>query len=137
MNQEHKLARALIVAHVDNPDVAEIVLDTVDGWAEVVAQAQEALEQQQRTADDLRRYYTVADLRTLLGKSDSGVRAMLEAGLFPVTRVGGSIRVPIATVDRYLADQTSTAAPAPPRPRGPRFTADEQDVLRRWPGLAS
>lgn len=131
---EHNLARKLIEAHVD-PAVAPIVLDAVDGWADVVATAKEALEQAQRHEDDLRRYYTVKELRLLLKLSDSGVRALIDSGALPETRIGGSVRVPIADVERYLAEHTSRHE-APKRAPRPRFTPEDAEVLKRWPGIA-
>ncbi len=131
---EHKLARALVQAHVD-PSVAPVVLEAVDGWADVVARAQAALEQQQRSADDLSRYYTVRELRLLLKLSDSGVRALLDSGALPQTRVGGSIRVPIADVERYLSEQTSRAEQAGPRQHRPRRSADDEQAIRQYPWI--
>ena len=131
---EHKLARTLIEAHV-SPEVASVVLEALDKWASVAEQAQDALEQQQRTADDLNRYYTVKELRLLLKLSDSGVRSLIDSGVLPVTRIGGSIRVPIAAVDRYLAEHTTKHEPIRRTPR-PRRSAEDQQALERYPWLA-
>lgn len=134
-SNEHSLARALIEAHVD-PAVAPVVLDAVDGWASVVEQAQDAIEQAQRSSDDLSRYYTVKELRFLFKMSDSGVRALLDQGALPVTRIGGAIRVPIVDANRYLDEHTTRNEPAPRRDPRPRRSPEEDEVLRRWPGLA-
>ena len=133
---EHKLARALVQAHVD-PSVAPVVLEAVDGWADVVASAQAALEQQQRSADDLSRYYTVRELRLLLKLSDSGVRALLDSGALPQTRVGGSIRVPIADVERYLSEQTTRQVAAERRSPIPRMSPQDAETVKRYPFLAN
>lgn len=130
---EHKLARALVEAHVA-PEVMPVVLEAVDGWADVVARAKEALEQQARTADDLSRYYTVKELRLLLKMSDSGVRSLLDSGVLPETRVGGSIRVAIADVNRYLAENTSRHEPVSRQQRSRRSPQDE-DMIRKYPFL--
>jgi excisionase family DNA binding protein len=132
---EHKLARTLIAAHVD-PAVAPIVLDAVDGWADVVTRARYALEQSKRSADDLHRYYTVADLMRLLRKSDSGVRAMLDDGTLPTTRVGGSIRVPIEAVERYLTDHTTRPDHVPRRTARARRSPQDEETIQRYPFLA-
>jgi hypothetical protein len=136
---ERNLARALVEAHTA-PEVRSVVLDAFDSWAAKVQEAQEAIEQQARSEDDLNRFYTIPELRLLLRKSDSGVRALLDDGTLPFTRIGegrNSIRVPIAPVERYLTEQTiqNAATPAKPRPAAPRLTPDEQAVVRRWPGL--
>lgn len=133
---EHKMARALVQAHVA-PEVAEIVLESIDSWAGVVEQALDALEQAQRSEDDLRRFYTVKELRLLFKMSDSGVRALLEQGVLPVTRIGGAIRVPIADANRYLDEHTTRNTPTPKRAPIQRRPPEDLDVLRRWPGLAN
>lgn len=136
---EHNLARALVEAHVD-PTVAPLVLKSFDSWASKVEEAIDAIEQVRRSDDDLSRYYTVRELRLLLKLSDSGVRALLDSGVLPQTRVGageGSIRVPIADVNRYLEVQTTRSEPAPKRPPVSRRTPEDAEVLKRWPGLAN
>lgn len=133
-SHEHKLARALVEAHVA-PELAQTVLDAFDSWARVVEGARIALEQQERTEDDLRRFYTVRELRLLLRKSDSGVRALLDDGTLPVTRVAGSIRVPIVAVEAYLREQTSRAEQQPTRPRAVRRSASDAAAIERWPWL--
>lgn len=134
-SNEYKLARALVAAHVA-PEVAETVLESLDVWAGVVDQAREAIEQQQRSADDLSRYYTVKELRLLLKLSDSGVRALIESGALPRTDVGGSIRVAIADVNRYLAEHTSRNEAPKPRAHRPRRSPQDEDTIQRYPWLA-
>jgi excisionase family DNA binding protein len=130
---EHKLARTLIEAHTA-PEVAPVVLEAFDQWVVVVEGARDAIEQQQRSADDLRRYYTVKELMLLLRKSDSAVRSMLKDGTLPYTTIGGSIRVPIAPVEQYLADRTEQHTPAP-RPPRQRFSPADADVVSQHPWL--
>lgn len=134
-SNEHSLARALIEAHVD-PAVAPVVLEAVDGWVSVVERAQDAIEQAERTSDDLNRYYTVRELRLLFKMSDSGVRSLIDQGAFPSTRIGGSIRVPIVDANRYLDEHTTRNEPAPKRDPRPRRSPEDAEVLRQWPGLA-
>lgn len=40
---EHKLARALVAAHVPE-EVVDVVLDAIDGWHEVIEEAERAIE---------------------------------------------------------------------------------------------
>jgi excisionase family DNA binding protein len=135
MTNEHKLARALVAAHVA-PEVAPIVLESIDEWAGVVEQARDALENQQRNAEDLRRYYTVQELMLMLRKSDSGVRALLDDGTLPFARIGGGIRVPIDAVERYLEEQTTRNEQQKPRTQRRRRSEAEADVLNRYPWLS-
>ena len=132
---EYKLARALAAAHLPE-EVAPVVLEAIDGWVDVVASARDALEQQQRSDDDLRRFYTVKELMLLLRRSDSGVRALLADGTLPATRVGDAIRVPIDAVETYLAQQTSRAEQPARRPRRPRRTPADEQAIQEFPWLA-
>jgi excisionase family DNA binding protein len=132
--REHRLARALVAAHVPD-DVADTVLDAIDGWHDVVATARDAIEHASRSEDDLRRYYTVRELTMLFRKSDTAVRAMLDEGVLPQTRIGGSIRVPIAAAEQYLAEHTKLNEPTP-RDHRPRRSAEDEQALAQYPFLA-
>lgn len=135
-----RAVRVLVAKHVDE-DVSEVVLKALDAWAVEVVAARAALEQAQRSASDLKRYYTVPELMRLMGRSDSRVRSLIEDGKLPCTRIEGSIRVSIEAVERYLAENT-TNKPLDTKPttarRGKPVRDDvAQDAIERYPFLAS
>ena len=64
------------------------------------------------TKPDQRVAYTVAEVAGLLGVSIQTVHRMIENDVVGCIRVGRVVRIPVAEVDRILAEATPTAGAA-------------------------
>ncbi len=129
---EHKLARALVEAHV--PDVvAPILLEAIDHWHEVVAEAERALERIAILDTDA--HLSVKQIAEWLNVSDDAVYKLVQEGHLPDRRVGGQIRIPVSAVRAYLDAQTTTHERPERKPRAPRTTAADAETVKRYPWL--
>jgi excisionase family DNA binding protein len=54
----------------------------------------------------------MADAAKVLGISRSKIYALAARGDVPVVRIGGSLRIPAAALDRWLDERTVGAVPA-------------------------
>jgi excisionase family DNA binding protein len=61
-------------------------------------------------------FLRVRDVQTLLGISRDKAYRMIKAGTLPSVRVGGSIRIPVAELTAYLAENFTPAAEPIPAP---------------------
>lgn len=62
--------------------------------------------------DDVRQLLKVSDIAPALGVSASRVYQLVEAGIIPVIRVGGSLRIPREAWERWLAQKRDRALEA-------------------------
>jgi excisionase family DNA binding protein len=74
------------------------------------------------------------DVGKLLGLGRSKVFAMLAAGELPVIRIGRSVRVPRAALERWVAEHTQDASSR--TDTGPLFARVEDREATSWPGSA-
>jgi excisionase family DNA binding protein len=75
------------------------------------------------------------DVGKLLGLGRSKVFAMVAAGELPVIRIGRSVRVPRAALERWVAAHTQNASSGI-QDAGPLFTGSEDRDASSGPGCA-
>jgi excisionase family DNA binding protein len=132
MTSEHQRLRKLVEAYTD-PDVAPLVMDKLDEWAQVVEQAREASERAAASSPDA--HLSVRQIAEWLNVSQDAVYKLVQAGHLPDRRVGGQIRIPAAAVGEYLEQNTTVRERQQRRAaQRPRPAADEQ-TIKQFPWL--
>lgn len=130
--QEHKLARALVAAHVPE-EVADVVLSAIDGWHDVVEEAERAIERAELV--DVDAHLSVKQIASWFNVSDDAVYKLVAAGDLPDRRVGGQIRVPVTAARAYLEENTTTHETPERKQRPRRTTPADDDTVKRYPWL--
>jgi excisionase family DNA binding protein len=130
--KEHQLARALVAAHVPE-DVVDVVLDAIDGWHEVIEEAERAIER--AALVDVDAHLSVKQVAALFTVSDDAVYKLVAAGELPDRRVGGQIRIPASSAWGYLEANTRMHDAPERKPRVRRMTPADADTVKRYPWL--
>jgi excisionase family DNA binding protein len=132
MTSEHQRLRKLVEAYTD-PDVAPLVMDKLDEWAQVVEQAREASERAAATSPDA--HLSVRQIAEWLNVSQDAVYKLVQAGELPDRRVGGQIRIPASFVRDYLERNTTMRERAQRQPAQRPSSPEVQATLKRYPWL--
>lgn len=129
---EHKLARALVAAHVSE-EVADVVLAALDGWHEVVEEAERAIER--AALLDVDAHLSVKQVAAWFNVSDDAVYKLVQAGDLPDRRVGGQIRIPVVAARAYLDENTTIHERPESKSRPRRITPADDETVKRYPWL--
>lgn len=130
--REHKLARALVAAHVPE-EVVDVVLDAIDGWHDVIEEAERAIER--AALVDVDAHLSVKQVAAWFNVSDDAVYKLVAAGELLDRRVGGQIRIPASAAREYLDENTRMHDAPERKPRTQRITPADADTVKRYPWL--
>lgn len=134
MTTEHQRLRKLVEAYTD-PDVAPLVVEKLDEWARVVADARDAIER--ASLVDVDAHVSVKQVAEWFNVSYDAVYKLVQSGSLPDRRIGGQIRIPVSAVRAYLDENTTVHERPDPKPRKPRTAPADAETIKRYPFLRS